>query len=1280
MTEAAGKPPGSTWTDEQWQAIVRRDENLLVAAAAGSGKTAVLVERIIRRISEGPEPADVDRLLVATFTKAAADEMRERIREALERRLEAEPHNEHLRRQLAYIHRASITTLHSFCLEVIQQHYRLAGLDPSFRIGNETEMELIRREVLEAVFEEQYAECPPDSDFWKLVDSYSGERTDEPLYRLVDQVYEFSRSHSWPEHWLKQAAEAFEGDGAEWQRSLRRDVLLELSGVRQLLLEALKLCTRPGGPSPYAETFRQEAEAVGQAMQAAGHGDWQSLYGRMHQVEFGRLKPCRGKEYDAALQEQAKALRDQAKKQFAALKEECFGRTPEQHLEDCRRTAPLMRELVRLVNLFARRYEQAKRDKGLLDFSDLEHCCLRVLRAPESAPGREIPSEAALSYREQFVEVLLDEYQDTNQVQEAIVSLISRESPGNRFMVGDVKQSIYRFRLADPGLFMQKYRAYPSAAGAQTHPEPAPPEGRRIDLARNFRSRKPILDGVNFLFRQLMTPAVGEMAYDEAARLVPGARFPESHLQRREDLFIDVLLLGRSEPEGAGSVTESPPAGDPDEPEPPSEEDASTAQLEARMIALQIKRLMGGDGRPPFMVTDKKSGGLRPVTYRDMVILLRSTRDLAPVMIEELRLAGIPAYAELSTGYFSAVEVEIMLSLLKIIDNPYQDIPLAAVLRSPMVGLSEEELAGIRAEGTGLSYFDAVLAYVRSERAEEPLKKKLLQFLDNLALWRREARQSPVSDLLWRILRMTGFYDAAGAMPGGHQRQANLRALYDRARQFERTSFRGLFRFLRFIDRLREQGGDLGTAGAIGEQEDVVRIMSIHKSKGLEFPVVFLAGLGKTFNMQDLNGPFLMHKELGFGPKRVDTGLNISYPTLAHLAVRKRLRLETLAEELRVLYVALTRPREKLILIGTVRDLPRAAEKWAMAADHAEETLPDGLLAGARCYLDWIGPALIRHPDAAALREMAGLPQGSTPKWMDGEPSRWNIFVQGTEGLAQAAAGRDARDETIMRAIYRAEPVYHLYSGLTEDIERRLEWRYPYEQASAYLTKASVSEMKRRIAADERRIEWEDAAPLAEVAGHPEEMSYRKTLLARPRFMEERNMTPAERGTLVHAVMQRLPLDLEADGEAVKRWLADEVRAGRLPAQAENEADAESIAVFLRSDLAARMRASADVRRELPFSFGIPAYRIYRDADEAVARETIVIQGVIDCLFREPDGWVLIDYKTDSLWKADALEEARRRYELQIRLYREAVGSILRQPVKEAYLYMFDGAHALRMD
>lgn len=1311
MLKTTAKPAGTNWTDEQWKAISGRGANLLVAAAAGSGKTAVLVERIIRLISEGDEPLDVDRLLVATFTKAAADEMRQRIREALESKLAEQPESDHLRRQLAYIHRASITTLHSFCLEVVRAHYQAIDLDPSFRIANETEIDLLRQDVLEELFEDRYATSEQDSDFWRLIDAYSGERSDEPLYRLVAELYDFSRSHPWPDYWLEEMAGAFalnleEGSPDRpprlWLNILQKDATLELKSILSLLEDALNIARLPSGPAPYAETLLGDIHPLQEAVHAGEQQTWEELYLAVQQVVFGKLKPCRKDDVlDVRLQEQVKELRDAAKKQFAQLQEECFQRSPQQFAEECSTLAPLMRSLIELVKEFSQRYAKAKKERGIVDFSDLEHHCLAILRGPGATPDRMVPSSVAEDYQLQFEEVLLDEYQDTNLVQEAIVSLISRASPGNRFMVGDVKQSIYRFRLAEPGLFLQKYKSYLSeklrsaegtdhkpinASSVDDEPSIKQLEGARIDLARNFRSRQEVVEGVNYIFKQIMNEAVGEMEYDEQAQLVYGANYPHSMDTPADEYAVEFTMLDRSNA-GDALETDQPLASDIEETAETDNTDAAdmseaelqTAQLEARWIALQIRRLLGGEERgQPFHVFDRKFDGHRPATYSDIVILLRATQQWAPVIIEELRLAGIPAYAELSTGYFSAGEIEIMMSLLRVIDNPFQDIPLAAVLRSPIVRLSEDDLAQIRIGSRNTTFYEAVKHYIAANEEGNELRDKLAHFIEQLELWRNEARQSSVADLIWRIYRLTGWFDLVGGMPGGVQRQANLRALYDRARAYEKTSYRGLFRFLRFIERMRDVGGDLGTAGAIGEQEDVVRIMSIHKSKGLEFPIVFVAGLAKRFNQQDLNGSFLLHKELGFGPKLIDPELRVSYPSLPNIVIRRRMRLEMLAEEMRVLYVALTRAKEKLFLVGTVSDATRQAEKWASAASSSETALSDALLARARCYLDWIGPALMRHPRMTGLRELAGIESFTLSPAIRESKSKWNASVFQTQPLVEAAAARQARDETIMEALYRGEPVFHLYSEASEEIEDRLKWAYPYAQASSFFSKTSVSEMKRKNSPFGTELEETEAATI-DLALPRAGMSFEKPLLRRPRFLEQEVMSATERGTIVHALMQHINFQKAIHAGGFEAELARLTEQG-LMTQAELEhIDLKFVAAFFHTELAERIVASPLVKREVPFSYGIKASEAYPDASGNIADEPILVQGVIDCIFEEADGLVLVDYKTDAVRSPSALADIKDRYTLQIQLYTRAIQDIWRKPVKEAYLYLFNGGHVLEM-
>jgi len=1561
------KPLDSTWTDDQWDAISLSGRNMLVAAAAGSGKTAVLVERIIRRIASEQQPVDVDRLLVATFTKAAASEMKHRIRDALEKELLRQPRSQHLRKQLALMGRASITTLHSFCLEVVQRYFSLIRLDPGFRIVNETEAELLRQDLLEELLEAYYAasEPEPSSPFWRLVDAFSGERSDAALMQLVQKLYDVSRSHPWPDQWLRSAALMFgpqpqraaavappgegadaglgapgtaaawkeaaavvappgegadaefgapgtveaeleaawkeaaavvalpgegadaefgapgtveaeleaawkeaaavvalptEGAGASlvarereavaagvkagqageaegtagasvdfalWERSLIADVQLELEGAIDVLRQAQELAEQPGGPAPYLANLSDDLQVVEELL-AASRGPWSGLHARFQIAEFGKLKACKGDDYDKQLQEQVKELRNRAKEQVGKIREELFGRTQEQFAREVADMAPLLHTLVDLVSNFAGRYQQAKAAKGLIDFADLEHYCLHILCEPGVAPGQLVPSQAALAYREQFVEVLLDEYQDTNRVQEAIVELISRPGAGNRFMVGDVKQSIYRFRLAEPGLFLEKYKAYSRDAAAA---------GLRIDLARNFRSRQQVVDAVNFLFRQLMNEGVGEIAYDERAELVYGAGYPVAEA----DCTVEMLVIDRSTEAGdAGDEADGFADGDEDGGETaegagPSQleleaQELETVQLEARAMAARIRQLLGGGGQQPddgasaaqgaFQVFDKRVGGMRPVAYRDIVILLRSTQMWAPVIIEEFKQLGIPAYADLSTGYFTATEVEVMLSLLKIIDNPYQDVPLAAVLRSPVVLLSADELARIRVAGKGLPFFEALQRAAagastfehdgvpagepadaelagsrpepgasagladraqpsatasrrgdaaavencdawavgqgqeeagtlkmagsvagcdraatgqsqeevaesggfemagsvegfdqtlvgqgqekviesggfetagsaedcdRSAAGQEPdgLAVKLRRFLERLELWRNEARQGSLADLIWRIYRETGYYDFAGGLPGGVQRQANLRALYDRARQYESTSLRGLFRFLRFLERMQETGGDLGTARSLGEQEDVVRIMSIHKSKGLEFPVVFVAGMAKSFNQHDLNDAFLLHKELGFGPRFIDTELRVGYPSLPSLAIKRRMKLELLAEELRVLYVALTRAREKLILLGTVKSFNKLLGAWSRHLSGGHPHLPDYELARAKCYLDWVGPALLRHPAARLWRERLDLPEQGSSLLPDA--SEWTFAVLRPQELLApaAAAGGLTADEaqaatavqSRLEALRRLAPVPT--SGVwSEPLEQRLSWQYAYAEAPALFAKTTVSEMKRL--ADRSRIAAEEEQPPAQY-GLGREPAPAPAVLRRPRFLERRRLTAAEKGTVVHAVMQNLPLDEPPTAASIRALLASMLERQMLTELQVEAVEPEVILRFFSTGLGQRLQRAPRLRREVPFSYGLAAADVYPNAGPSAAGETVLIQGVIDCLFEDEQGLVLLDYKTDAVRGSDP-GELRERYRVQIGLYAQAVAHIWRRPVSSAYLYFFDGEMLVDMD
>ncbi|MFN2747042.1 MULTISPECIES: helicase-exonuclease AddAB subunit AddA [Bacillus] len=1225
------KPKGSTWTDDQWKAIVSSGRDILVAAAAGSGKTAVLVERIIRKITKKENPIDVDRLLVVTFTNASAAEMKHRIGEALEKEIAENPGSLHLRRQLALLNRASISTLHSFCLQVIRKYYYLIDIDPAFRIADQTEGELLGDEVLDELFEDEYKKGDPA--FFELVDRYTTDRHDLDLQYLVKRVYEFSRSHPDPEGWLITFADLYDAGQDTGVESLpfypyiKEDIALVLEGAREKLARALELAKQPGGPAPRAENFADDLAQIDRLIEHKD--DFSALYELVPAVSFKRAKPCKGDEFEPALIDEATELRNGAKKQLEKLKSDYFARTPDQHLTDLKAMKPVIDTLVKLVLEYGKRYKAAKQEKAIVDFSDLEHDCLAIL-AQKNEAGETVPSEAAKHYRHQFHEVLVDEYQDTNLVQEAILKLVAKEEhEGNLFMVGDVKQSIYRFRLAEPLLFLSKYKRFTEDGSGP---------GQKIDLNKNFRSRSDILDSTNFLFKQLMGEKVGEVEYDEQAELKLGASYPPNEETKTELVIIEQQEQAADE----------------------EAEELETVQLEARAMAGQIRKLIA----EKFQVYDGKTKTTRNIQYRDIVVLLRSM-PWAPQIMDEFKQQGIPVYANLSTGYFEAAEVSVTLSLLKVIDNAYQDIPLASVLRSPVVGLDENELSLIRIQDKKATFYEAMKAYLALADRNDSLYDKLRRFEGLLKKWRVFAKNHSVAELIWEIYRDTKYLDYVGGMPGGKQRQANLRALYDRARSYEATSFRGLFRFLRFIERMQERGDDLGTARALSEQEDVVRLMTIHSSKGLEFPVVFTAGIGRSFNMMDLNKPYLLDKELGFGTKFIHPKWRISYPTLPLVAMKKKMRRELLSEELRVLYVALTRAKEKLYLLGSAKDKEKLLAKWRTSAARPGWLLPDFDRFQAKSYLDFVGPAVVRH------RDMAGVGLDSADDEIRHHPSRFQISWLSAADL-QAENGKQAGDEKQERLaqIQMGQPINARFD-YQKEVGERLTWSYPHQDAAKIRTKQSVSEIKRQ---KEYEDEYGDRSLIRQ--------TNESHLFRRPSFMMAKGLTAAERGTAMHTVMQHIPLSKAPEQDELSLFLDRLVQHELLTEEQRAAIDEDDILAFFETEIGEKLLGARRVEREVPFNMTLPAGEVYPELQ--TADEPVLIQGIIDCLFETADGFYLLDYKTDRIQgkyangMADAEPALRKRYETQIQLYSRAVETMLKTPLAGRALYFFDGGHVLK--
>lgn len=1249
------KPEGATWTDDQWKAIMEKNKDILVAAAAGSGKTAVLVERIIQKILSEDNPIDVDELLVVTFTNASAAEMRHRIGEALEKAINKDPKSRHLRKQLSLLNKASISTLHSFCMEVIRKYYYLIDVDPGFRIADETEAQLIRDEVMDELFEEEYG-LKDNEPFFRLVDSFTSDRSDSALMDIVRDIYDFAVSNPMPSNYLQSMIDMYDTTKAAnledlpFIQALLFDIELQLDGAKEMIQRGLEVTKLPGGPAPRAENFLDDLNVINTLIQA-NRDSWSALYNAMQTWSFSRAKQVKGDHYDKELTEKAQKLRDKAKKKIQDIKEELFLRKPEGFLRDMDQMRPLIQTLVHLVTAFSERFEKAKREKGLVDYADLEHYCLAILTGEFSSTGVFLPSEAALTYRNHFNEVFVDEYQDVNMVQETILRLVAKEDEinGNLFMVGDVKQSIYRFRLAEPNLFLGKYNRFRQDGNGT---------GLRIDLARNFRSRKEVLEGTNYLFKQIMGVRVGEIEYDEAAELRLGAPYPED-----EPFPIELLLINQNNdgkelpPEAAESETETVPSEF-------DEVDLEKSQLEARVMASKIKQLITNETK----VYNPKTASYRPVMYRDMVILLRSM-TWAPQIIEEFKQQGIPIYANLSSGYFEATEVAIMMSLLRVIDNPFQDIPLASVLRSPIVGLNEEELAQIRLHNKG-TFWESLKRFCQSTPTEknEQVYEKVRHFYDNLDEWRSMARQGSLSELIWQLYRDTQFYDFVGGLPGGKQRQANLRALYDRARQYEQTSFRGLFRFLRFVERMIERGDDLGAARALGEQEDVVRIMTIHSSKGLEFPVVFIAGLSRNFNMSDIRKPYMLDKEYGIAAKYVNIEKRISYPSLPQIAFKRRKKMEMLAEEMRVLYVALTRAKEKLYLIGTLKDADKKIEQWNDVTANTDWLLKDYERAAAGCYMDWVGPALIRHQDSQEFRKSDNT---LIPTEITCHPSAWKMTVMSAEEVKSQEIIKNMETDTILERVEKKE-IIPKTSPFGQEIKSRLTWEYSFANASTHRSKQSVSEMK-------RQREMSDEQSGTELLS-----KFKKSITKRPKFMQEKSLSPAERGTALHMVMQHVdltrPVTLENIEDQVERMVNDEL----LTVEQAEAINTQLIVEFFESDLGKRIMNAKVVNREIPFTLSLPASEVYpawKDEDESV-----FVQGIIDCVFEDENGLVLIDFKSDGIsdrYKGGFIQAKpilEERYRLQINLYTKALEQIWKRKVNERYLFFFDGAHILNLE
>lgn len=1373
------------WTEDQAAAIDSRNQSLLVAAAAGSGKTAVLTERIIQRLKDKDHPLQVQELLVTTFTKASAGEMKTRIGSALASELKKEDLDQetrkHLENQLKLLPSAQISTLHSFCQWVIQSYFYAADINPRARIGNDGEMALMRSEILHDLIVGAYDRLAKDPDddpyhIYALADMFSDDKSDANLEELVLAMYTFAMAMANPKKWLLEALDDYrqvlEKPFLEttWGSYFWQDMKESMEGTLKHLSALYEMVQGPMGMSFYQDHYDVLKAKIAPFEAAMKAGSWDAFHRALATYDGTGYKQFRENKQtkaftDEGLKAQAKVHHNEVKNYLAGLKESVFAVSEAAWREQVKDQIPVLEGLINLTLDFKAAYDKAKHDGGLMDFNDLEHLCLKILIEPGTEDQKiPEPSQVAKELQDRFQEIMVDEYQDTSGVQEAIINLVSRDR--NRFYVGDVKQSIYSFRMADSDLFMGKYLSFKTD---QDGDDLGQVTERRIDLAKNFRSDKNVLAVTNFIFYQIMSAPAAELDYGLKEALVPG-RVVKNPPDGSGDLgqwiggSVDLLLADVASAKARGQVSDETDEDDPGE--TPEAQD-----IEMALIVDEIKKYTAKDesGRALYTVQDK-DGSFRPVEYRDIAVLRRSLAGYGNRLVEALRNAGIPAYVEENTGYFESMEIQLILALLQIIDNPEQDLPMAAVLRSPMVGLTANQIGQIRLLGK-TSLWSLLPDYLTTHAGQDPDAVELVRlFIERMKAWRTMARRQGAADLLWNIYQELDYVNYVSALPKGLVRRANVLALLGRAQDFESSGFKGLFRFLRFVENLRDSSQDLAVAKVLSEADNVVRIMTIHKSKGLEFPLVFLSGVQKKFNMQDLNRSLLLHKKGGIGLKGYYQDYRIMYPSLASLYNAQLKKNALKAEEERILYVALTRARDKLILTGTIENKENIGKSNGAKAsvDEADDTkvslaqssenkndtptssqvltlsqamadrligpalaesgrqLPKDLILSANSYLDWILMAFARHGIGGNLLRVS---MGDNKVEIEDKdilnemiPDRENskIHVEILDGsayqLADRAKGAIDSDLTYIKKATSSdgqgakgneellEDAYHK-EGLPKEVLDRFNFSYGFSEATRTAAKISVSEIKRRFqeAEEEARALNEDrghdgdyalaAIDQAKAGEHEglvgqdafDPLGQSKALdqaIAnspfgrKPAFLEDPEedlMAGAHWGTLMHEAMQYLPL-ADYDQASLQKALDSLVDRGFLRLDEATQLDQRALLAFFQSPLADRMRQSVRVERELPFSMLYPGQSVYPNLEEG---EDLFLQGIIDSCFLEEGAWVLVDYKTDRLYKEKDFVD---RYHVQLELYCQALAKVTGIPVKEAYIYSFRLGKAISLE
>ncbi len=1175
----------------------------------GSGKTAVLVERIINKVVN--EDVDIDKILVVTFTNAAASEMRERILDAIYKKLEEDPSSIKLQRQITLLNKASICTIHSFCLDVIRNNFFEIDTSANFRIGDTAEIEMLKNDVLDEIFEQKYMD--QDSGFIKLVETYTDYRGDEKLQNLILNIYKYIQSDPFPEKWLNSKVEELNIEkGKDFSNTIWGNILLEnikneISSMCNMLDNTKKETLKFSELEKYTNILQEDINNL----KSIKYDSWDIAYESLNSLTWNKWPT--DKKITLDLKNEAKEVRDKVKKQFAQI---LIKNSSEEIIEDIQEMYKILDQIRKLILEFSTNFKEKKKERNIIDFNDIEHFALKILLNEE-----EKPTEVAKKYKDKFQEIAIDEYQDSNLVQEKILTSIARGN--NIFMVGDVKQSIYKFRQARPELFLEKYNTYDSKENCAENSS-----GLKIKLFKNFRSRENVLNITNLVFENIMSKRFGNVEYIKDEYLNLGADYPEPTTKINYAGTAELHIIDLKEEDDDIYIS--------DEEDKENEEEQERIEdvvLEARFVANKIHQLINNN----YQVYDKKTKEYRRIEPKDICVLLRATSTLAPIYEKEISERDLPVFSDSSSTYLESMEVETIMSLLKVIDNPMQDIPLVTVLRSNIFNFTDNELMKIRLVDRKCKFYESLLKARLS--VDNGLRDKIENVIDKIEKWKSEEKYMELDEFIWSIYVETGFYNYVNLLPNGGLRQANLKLLFEKAKQYEKASFKGLFNFITFIDKVKTSSGDSSSAKIIGENDNVIRIMSIHKSKGLEFPVVFLASTGKKFNMQDLNAPILLHQEIGFGPQYIDSEKKIEYSTLAKEAIKIKAKEETISEEMRILYVALTRAKEKLIITGMSKDLQKALQdKEKLLNIYVQEEISEyskinpNIVSKYKSYLDWLELVYLfnKDKDLNNVLEFYSYTKNEIMKDIKQE--------EGTESNFNEIINKKLQN-----------------SKIDNNITNLLEWKYSHLSSSKIPTKTSVTKLK-------SLEEDSDIEDLIENAKNKQ-----ISLNIKPKFIEEvQRLTSAQKGTLMHLCIQKLDEKIDYTKENLNMFIQNLLERNIITNIEKENVDLEMLYKYTKSTLWQDLKEAKEIHKEEPFYINIPAKKIYDDADED---EMILVQGIIDLYYiNKNDELILVDFKTDYVPNGD-VSKLEEKYKVQLNIYKEALENSIGRKVDKAFIW-----------